>query len=252
VLRYPVPMVPPCPRALVIVAHPDDAESHAGGTVAKFTRTGTKVAYCIVTNGEKGSADPTMTPGRLTTIRQEEQRQAARVLGVEAVEFLGFPDCEVENTRQTRLAITAAIRRHRPDLLLVQDPTRTRRLGASHRDHRVVAEIALDCVTSLACAHLAFPELLEQGLEPHAVKEVRLMVSEDPDIVVDITKTIELKIAALACYTSQMPDRAALDRNVRERATQVGQRMGYRYAEAFGHIANDDIGCRHHGPAPLA
>jgi LmbE family N-acetylglucosaminyl deacetylase len=166
-----------------------------------------------------------MTPERLATIRQEEQRQAARVLGVHSVEFLGFPDCEVENTRQARLAITAAIRRHRPNLLLVQNPDRTKRLGASHRDHRIVAEIALDCVTGLIGARLAFPELLAQGLEPHVVEEVRLMVWEDPDFVVDISETIELKIAALACHASQMPDRVTLDRNVRERAAQLGRAL---------------------------
>jgi LmbE family N-acetylglucosaminyl deacetylase len=165
----------PPARALVIVAHPDDAESHAGGTVAKLTRAGTQVAYCVATNGEKGSADLTMTPERLATIRQEEQRRAARILGVEAVDFLGFPDCEVENTRQTRLAITAAIRRHRPDLLLVQDPVRTKRPGASHRDHRIVGEIALDCLVSLTGAHLAFPELLAQWLEPRTVRDVYLL-----------------------------------------------------------------------------
>jgi len=227
------PKAPPFQRALVIVAHPDDAESLAAGTVAKLARAGTQVAYCIATNGEKGSGDRTMTPERLATIRQEEQRQAARVLAVRSVDFLGFPDCEVENTRQTRLAITAAIRRHRPDLLLVQNPDRTQRLGASHRDHRIVAEIALDCVASMACTHLAFPELLAQGLEPHTVKEVRLMVWEDPDVVVDISETIDLKVAALACHVSQMPDRVALDKNVRERAAQLGRPMSYRYAEAF-------------------
>jgi len=201
--------------------------------VAKLARAGTRVAYCIATNGEKGSGDRTMTPERLATIRQEEQRRAARVLGVHSVEFLGFPDCEVENTRQTRLAITAAIRRHRPNLLLVQNPDRTKRLGASHRDHRIVAEIALDCVTALIGARLAFPELLAQGLEPHVVEEVRLMVWEDPDFVVDISETIELKIAALACHASQMPDRVTLDRNVRERAAQLGRACGYPYAETF-------------------
>ena len=226
-------------RALVIVAHPDDVESHAGETVAKLARAGTRIAYCIATNGEKGSGDRTMTPERLATIRQEEQRQAARVLGVHSVEFLGFPDCEVENTRQARLAITAAIRRHRPSLLLVQNPDWTKRLGASHRDHRIVGEIALDCVTALIGARLAFFELLAQGLEPHVVEEVRLMVWEEPDFVVDISETIELKIAALACHASQMPDRVALDRNVRERAAQLGRPCGYAYAEAFVRLTSD-------------
>ena len=224
-------------RVLVIVAHPDDAESAAGGTIARLVREGTRVAYCVATSGEKGSAERTMTPSRLAVIRQDEQRSAARVLGVEAVEFLGFPDCEVENTLESRRAVTAAIRRHRPDLVLTQNPSRTSRLGASHRDHRAVGAIALDCVYPLARDHLAFPDLLAQGLEPHAVREVHLMGRGEPELVVDISETIDLKIAALACHASQMPDRAALDRSVRERHAELGQLHGYRYAEIFTRIA---------------
>jgi len=115
-------MVDRAQRVLVIVAHPDDAESWAGGTIAKLVRDGAQVAYCVATNGDKGSGDRTMTPERLAATRQAEQRDAACVLGVETVDFLGFPDCEVENTRQTRMAVTAVIRRHRPDLLIIQDP----------------------------------------------------------------------------------------------------------------------------------
>ena len=223
-------------RVLVIVAHPDDAEAAAGGTVAKFVREGARVAICVVTNGDKGSADRTMTSERLALIRQAEQRNAARVLGIETVEFLGFPDCEVEDTLETRRAITASIRRHRPDLVLTQNPNRTKRLGASHRDHRIVGSLALDCVYPLACDHLVFPELLDQGLEPHAVEEVHLMVWENPELVVDISETIDLKIAALACHASQMPDRIALDKSVRERHGRFGQIQGYRYAEIFARM----------------
>ena len=234
-------MVARAQRVLVIVAHPDDAESWVGGTIAKLVQDGAQVAYCVETNGDKGSGDRTMTPERLAATRQAEQRDAARVLGVETVEFLGFPDCEVENTRQTRLGVTAAIRRHRPDLLLTQDPNRTKLLGASHRDHRVVGEIALDCVHPLARAHLAFPELLDQGLEPHATKEVHLMVwGAHSNLVVDISETIEVKIAALACHVSQMPDRPALDKNVRERGARLGKPVGYRYAEVFARMVIDE------------
>lgn len=234
-------MVARAQRVLVIVAHPDDAESWAGGTIAKLVQDGAQVAYCVVTNGDKGSGDRTMTPERLAATRQAEQRDAARVLGVETVEFLNFPDCEVENTRRTRLVVTAAIRRHRPDLLLTQDPNRTALLGASHRDHRIVGEIALDCVYPLARAHLAFPELLDQGLEPHATKEVHLMVwGAHSNLVVDISETIEVKIAALACHVSQMPDRPALDKNVRERGARLGKPVGYRYAEVFARMVIDE------------
>ena len=87
-------------RVMVVTAHPDDSEFGAGGTVAKLVKEGKQVTYCILTNGNKGSGDRAMTPERLAAIREEEQRNAARVLGVEAVDFLGFPDCELEDTHR--------------------------------------------------------------------------------------------------------------------------------------------------------
>jgi LmbE family N-acetylglucosaminyl deacetylase len=229
-------MTSPIERVLVVTAHPDDSEFGAGGTTARLVGEGKHVAYCIVTNGNKGSGDRAMTPERLVAIREEEQKNAARVLGVETVDFLGFPDCEVENTRETRLAVTAAIRRHRPDLLIIQNPNRTRNLGASHRDHRITAGIALDCVYPLARDHMAFPELIAQGLEPHKVKEIWLMGWEDPPVVIDITETMDLKLKALACHVSQLPDMAAVEKRVRERGAALGKAKGYAYAEAFDRI----------------
>jgi len=229
----------PIERVLVVTAHPDDAEFGAGGTVAKLVREGKQVVYCIVTNGNKGSGDRSMTPARLAGIREEEQRNAARVLGVETVEFLGFPDCEVEDTRETRLAVTASIRRHRPDRLVIQNPHRTKNLGASHRDHRTVAGIALDCVYPLARDHMAFPELLAQGLEPHKVREVYLMWWENPEVTLDISDTIDLKIKALSCHASQFRDFAAVEKRVRERSAQLGKPKGYAYAETFDTIILD-------------
>ena len=233
------PSPAPIRRVLVITAHPDDSEFGAGGTVAKLVQEGKQVSYCIVTNGNKGSSDRTMTPERLAEIRAEEQRNAARVLGVETVEFLGFPDGEIEDTRESRLAVTAAIRRHRPDRLIIQNPHRTRNLGASHRDHRTVAGIALDCVYPLARDHMAFPELLAQGLEPHKVREIYLMWWDDPQTVIDISDTIDLKIKALACHASQFKDFAAVERRVRERAAFFGKPRGYAYAETFDIITID-------------
>jgi len=226
-------------RVMVVTAHPDDAEFGAGGTVGKLVREGKQVTYCILTNGNKGSGDRTMTPERLARIREEEQRNAARALGVEIVDFLGFPDCELEDTRDTRLAVTAAIRRHRPDRLIIQNPNRTKLLGASHRDHRVAAGIALDCVYPLARDHMAFPELLQQGLEPHKVREVYMMWWENPEVVVDISDTIDLKIKALACHVSQLKDMAAVEKRVRERCAQLGKAKGFAYAETFDTIVMD-------------
>jgi LmbE family N-acetylglucosaminyl deacetylase len=223
-------------RAMVITAHPDDSEFGAGGTVARLVKEGKHVTYCILTNGNKGSGDRAMTPERLVRIREEEQRNAARVLGVETVAFLGFPDGELEDSRTSRMAVTAAIRRHRPDLVITQNPHRTKNLYASHRDHRIAAGIALDCIYPLARDHLSFPELLEQGLEPHRVKEVHLMWWESPDIVVDITETMDLKIKALACHVSQIADMAAVEARLRDRAAQLGKAKGYTYAETFDRI----------------
>jgi LmbE family N-acetylglucosaminyl deacetylase len=202
-------------------------------------REGKHVSYCIVTNGNKGSSDRSMTPERIARIREEEQRAAARVLGVETIDFLGFPDCEVEDTRETRMAVTAAIRRHRPDRLIIQNPNRTKNLGASHRDHRIVAGIALDCVYPLARDHMAFPELAAQGLEPHKVREIYLMWWENPEVVVDISDTIDLKIKALACHASQFKDFAAVEARVRARGAELGKPRGHAYAETFDLITMD-------------
>src|SRR5215813_560825 len=226
-------------RVMVVTAHPDDSELGAGGTIAKMVKEGREVTYVIVTRGNKGSGDRTMTPERLARIREEEQRNAARVLGVEVVDFLGFPDCELEDTRESRLAVTAAIRRHRPDVLIIQNPNRTKNLGASHRDHRIAAGIALDCVYPLARDHMAFPELMAQGLEPHKVKEVHVMWWENPDLVVDISDTIDLKLKALQCHASQFKDFPAVEKRVRDRNAELGKLHGLIYAETFDRIVLD-------------
>jgi LmbE family N-acetylglucosaminyl deacetylase len=220
---------------MVITAHPDDAEFGAAGTVAKLVRDGCEVAYVIVTNGNKGSSDRAMTPERLAGIRAEEQRNAARVLGVERVEFLGHDDGEVEDTPALRRDVSREIRRFRPDLVICQNPNRTYNLGASHRDHRIVGGVALDCVYPLARDHMAFPELLPE-FEPHKVREVYVMQWQSPQLVVDISDVFELKIKALACHASQFADFAAVEKRVRERSGQLGAAQGYAHAEAFDHI----------------
>jgi LmbE family N-acetylglucosaminyl deacetylase len=222
-------------RVMVITAHPDDSEFGAGGTVGKFVREGREVAYCIVTNGNKGSSDRAMTPERLASIRADEQRNAARVLGVERVSFLGYPDGEVEDTRELRRDVSREIRRFRPDLVVCQNPNRTYNLGASHRDHRTVGGVVLDCVYPLARDHMAFPELLPE-FEPHKVREVYVMQWNEPHVVSDISEVIDLKLKALACHASQFKDFAAVEARVRQRSKELGAARGYAYAEAFDRI----------------
>jgi len=229
-------MTDPIRRVLVITAHPDDCEFGAGGTVAKFVKEGKDVALVVVTNGDKGSSDRGMTSARLAAIRAEEQRNASRTLGVEQVSFLGYPDGEVEDTRPLRRDVAREIRRYRPDRVVCQNPQRTYNLGASHRDHRTVGGVALDCVYPLSRDHLAFPELMPE-FEPHKVREVYVMQWQEPHVVVDISDVMDLKIKALACHASQFKDFAAVERRVRERGAELGQAHGYAYAEAFDRIA---------------
>jgi LmbE family N-acetylglucosaminyl deacetylase len=222
-------------RVMVVTAHPDDSEFGAGGTIARLVANGAEVTYVIVTNGNKGSSDRTMTSERLATIREEEQRNAARTLGVARVEFLGYPDGEVEDTRELRRDVTREIRRWRPDLVISMNPHRTYNLGGSHRDHRIVAGVALDCVYPLARDHLSFPELMPD-YEPHKVLEIHLMQWENPQLVVDITDVMDLKIKALACHASQFADFPAVEKRIRERAAELGKPKGYAYAETFDRI----------------
>ena len=222
-------------RVMVVTAHPDDSEFGAGGTIAKLVKEGCEVTYVIVTNGDKGSGDRTMTSERLALIREAEQRNAARTLGVARVEFLGYPDCEVEDTRELRCDVTRQIRRWRPDLVIAMNPQRSYNLGGSHRDHRITAGVALDCVYPLARDHLAFPELMPD-YEPHKVLEIHLMQWENPHLVVDISDVMDLKLKALACHASQFADFPAVEKRVRERSAELGKSKGYAYAETFDRV----------------
>ena len=222
-------------RVMVVTAHPDDSEFRAGGTIAKLVKEGCEVTYVIVTNGNKGSGDRTMTSERLAPIREAEQRNAARTLGVARVEFLGYPDCEVEDTRELRCDVTRQIRRWRPDLVIAMNPHRSYNLGGSHRDHRITAGVALDCVYPLARDHLAFPELMPD-YEPHKVLEIHLMQWENPHLVVDISDVMDLKLKALACHASQFADFPAVEKRVRERSAELGKSKGYAFAETFDRV----------------
>jgi LmbE family N-acetylglucosaminyl deacetylase len=220
-------------KVVVVVAHPDDAEFGCGGTVAKWAKEGCEITYVVVTNGDKGSSDPAMTSERLAKVREDEQRQAAQVLGVERVLFLGYPDGELEDTRELRRDLTREIRRWRPDAIITQNPFRTLNLFASHRDHRTTAGALLDCVYPLARDRLSFPELSVEGLSPHKVREVYMMWQDDPDMVIDITDTMDLKLKALARHASQMGNFTEVEARVRQRAEELGREKGYAAAETF-------------------
>lgn len=218
--------------ALVLVAHPDDADFMAGGTVAKWALEGTEVHYVVVTDGSAGSNEPGATREALRKVRAEEQRAAAEVLGVRSVTILGFPDGALEATLETRKAVTREVRRIRPDVIVAPDPSRLWHGDGyiNHADHKAAGELALCAVMPDAPTRLQFPELLEEGFEPFEVPRLWLSGNE-PDTYVDITKTIDRKLEALARHASQNAEAAAPW--VRERARTLGETAGVEYAEAF-------------------
>jgi LmbE family N-acetylglucosaminyl deacetylase len=232
------PDIPQLEHVLFIVAHPDDPEFGAGGTVARWTREGVRVTYVIVTDGSKGSNNHEITSEELVRLRQAEQRAAARVLGVSEVVFLGYPDGEVYNTPDLRRDLVRQIRLHRPDLVVTHDPT-TRFIGdryINHPDHRAVGDTALDAVFPLARDRFNFPEQEREGLAPHAVSDVLVRPTNEPNEWMDITETIELKIAALSEHRSQIGDPESLAERIRQRARDYAEDTPYAYAERFRRI----------------
>jgi LmbE family N-acetylglucosaminyl deacetylase len=229
--------VPEPAKVLVVSAHPDDVDFGAAGSVAAWTAQGIEVAYCIVTDGAAGSASATVDPSELVGIRQGEQRRAAAEVGVTEVHFLGHPDGALQVSLQLRRDIARVIRMVRPQRVVCQSPERNwERIRASHPDHLAAGEATLQAVYPDARNPYAYPELLASGLEPHVVDEVWLMASPRAQTAVDITDTVERKLAALHCHVSQLAEPDKLDDMIREwgaaSATALGLPAG-RLAESF-------------------
>ena len=217
-------------RVMVIAAHPDDPEFGCAGTVVKWAQAGKEITYVLLTSGDKGSHDPDLRPGRLAAMREEEQRAAAQDLGVSQVIFLRYPDSLLENTLELRRQISSIIRRHRPHIVMTIDPWRHYQL---HPDHRAAGQAALDAIYAAREWHV-FPEQLMGDVEPWRVSEAYLFWTGDADYWEDITTCIDARISALARHASQVGlDLEKLDRRIRERAHEAGDRAGYEYAEGF-------------------
>ena len=166
---------------LAIAAHPDDIEAWCAGTLARAIDAGATVRLLLVTSGDKGSSDPAATPAVVAQRREQETREAARLLGIAEVAFLRQPDGEVDNTRALRGDLVSYIRRWRPTVLFTHDPEHSSPPYLAHRDHRAVGRAALDAVYPLARDPLSFPEQRADGIEPHAVGHVWLFATTQPD-----------------------------------------------------------------------
>jgi LmbE family N-acetylglucosaminyl deacetylase len=224
-------------RILVIAAHPDDVDFGLAGTVATWTDAGIEVVYCIVTNGDAGGSDASVSRADMAVLRQTEQTAAAKCVGVSDLRFLGYPDGRVEASLDLRRDLARVIRQVRPDRVTCPSPERNyARIPTSHPDHRAVGSAALDAVYPDARNPFAFPELAADGLEPWTVHQVWISGGPQPNRFVDITDTFDRKIAALRAHESQtghMDNLAEMLRGWVSMSAELGGLPKGRLAEAF-------------------
>lgn len=228
------PTEAPLNRAMIIMAHPDDCDFICAGTAAKWAKEGKDIVLVVITDGSKGSSDESMTSERLIALREAEQRAAAHLLGFKDVWYLHYEDAMLEPTLALRRDLVRCIRQYRPDIVICQDPNR--RWGGSgylnHPDHRAAGEAALAAIYPTARDRLTFPDLVTEGLLPHKVREVYIGATNDADTFIDISETIDLKIAALKAHASQI-DPTRIDERVREMSANTGKEHNLAHAEAF-------------------
>ncbi len=220
---------------LIISAHPDDAEFGVAGSVVQWTAAGKQVVYVVCTSGDKGSSDPDMEPRQLAEIREEEQSEAAALLGVSKVEFLRYPDQELEDTPVFRKHIVRMIRIYRPKVIVTSDPYRR---YIWHRDHRIAGQVALDAVYPYARDRLAYPDLIDEGILPHKVKEIWFWGSEEINRREDISNVMETKLAALFCHKSQMASMGTQHAEiwVKNKCKEMASGTDFTYAEGFHRV----------------
>lgn len=230
-------------RVLVVMAHPDDCDFGAGGTIAQWTSQGIEVSYCIITNGDQGGEESGIPVDEMAKVRQQEQRDAGRALGVTEITYLNYRDGWLMPSIELRKEIVKAIRIAKPDRMVVQSPERNwERIYSSHPDHLAAGETAIQAVYPDARNPFAFPELKAAGLEPWRVREVWITGSPTPNHFVDISETFSKKMAALHAHVSQTAHNKELENMVRswgERNAEANGLAQGRVAEIFKVISTD-------------
>jgi LmbE family N-acetylglucosaminyl deacetylase len=219
-------------RVLVFTPHPDDAEFGVAGSVVHWVKGGSDVVYIVCTNGDKGTSNPDVKPEQLAVIREQEQLSAAKVLGVKEVVFLRHPDQSLEDTPEFRKEIVRLIRIYKPETVVTADPYRR---YIWHRDHRITGQTVLDAVFPYARDLYSYPDLVQDGLQPHKVKEILFWASEDINYHSDITSTFDMKMTALRCHESQVGNipTSELEDRIKQRCRTMAEGQDYELAEAF-------------------
>jgi LmbE family N-acetylglucosaminyl deacetylase len=236
-------------RALIITAHPDDAEFLAGGTIAKMCDLGWDVRICVATSGDKGTRDPDVRPQELAAIREAEQRAAGDVLGLRECIFWSYPDGFLFENADLRGQVVALIRRLRPDVVVTWDGYRP---GFNHHDHRAIGRTVRDALYPAAHDPLYFPEHRDEGLAAWRTAELLLAGTNEPDYHVDIGPYLEKKVDAILCHKSQIDGRPRDEmlkgwRAAAKRDKERKKRTGYDFSESFKRIE-----FRRHAPPPAA
>jgi LmbE family N-acetylglucosaminyl deacetylase len=223
-------------RALAIVAHPDDMEFGSAAAVARWTGQGKEVVYCMVTSGEAGIDG--MHPDECRTVREAEEIESARIVGVDVVEFLGQPDGVLEYGVPLRREICAVIRRHRPEIVITGNFQEKFGMGMLNQaDHIATGKAVLDAVRD-AGNRWVFPEQLTDGLEPWGdVRQVWEGGSPNSAHGVDTTDVFDQGVDSLAAHQAYIEGLGWADWDPREFlegfGRQIGQRMGVAFAAAF-------------------
>lgn len=217
-------------HVLVTTPHPDDAETRFAGSVAKWTREGKNVVYVVISNGDKGTNDPSVSPGELAATREKEQLSAAEILGIKEVIFLRHPDQGLENTYELRRDIVRQIRIFKPDIVVTVDPHGR---YMDHRDHRIAGYATVEAVYPAAGSAYAFPELLDEGLKPHRVSEMLFSGRMQNNYFEDVSDTIDIKVSAIKCHRSQVGDRPDFGDMLKNMARMNAQDLDFEYAEGF-------------------
>ncbi len=228
--------------AMAIVAHPDDIEFSCAGTMARWARAGTRICYVLCTSGDVGIADPGMTRERAAEIREAEARKAAEITGVHEVVFLGEPDGLLTATLDLRKKLVREIRRFRPEVVVVGDPTVVWAGEGyiNHPDHRAASLAAVDACFPAAGQPNLFEDIEQvDGFKAHKMRKVYVTSWAKSTEFVNIDETIEVKIDALRAHKSQMGEWDPADM-VKQWAAERAKGKEMSYAESFRVVTLED------------
>lgn len=223
-------------KILCFQPHADDTDIMAGGTIAKLIREGAKVIYVSTTDDRIGTFDANFWPESLAKVRRAEQQEAAKILGVNRLEWLDYRDSEFLPTYEARGRFVELIRKHRPDIVMTTDPWLP---YEAHPDHRYTGMIAYEACLFASFPH-AYPEHLRNGLKPHNVQAIAFFATNHPNTWVDVTDYVELKLQAIRAHRSQFEENwEMLAERIKAKMKELGSEKGYKYCETFKVLGPD-------------